>query len=190
MNSHRKKFEKTTLFTPNVWQSQLPVQMFPLMPAARVRERETSFCSEGHNSQAPAKASKFGCLSITLSHMLMESESSTFGIIWLFVCEKQLALTGGRSSSFKHFNTEILALPITLEGVFALRGREKKILEDLQVKNNTTLSVFTKPSITIIIISQQLRFGLLNKFNLAVVPHSYKRISISIIQIMYYCNFY
>jgi len=91
-----------------------------------------------------------------------------------FVCEQQLALTGGRSSSFKHINTEILAFPITLgEGVFALCGREENILEILQVKRARTLkakefSVFTKASITIIIL--QL-LGVLNKLNL-VVPHS------------------
>lgn len=57
--------------------------------------------------------------------MLMESEGSTFGIIGLFVCEQQLALTGGRSSSLKHFNAEILAFPITLaEGVFTPGVRE------------------------------------------------------------------
>lgn len=74
-----------------------------------------------HDSYTPASVSKFVRLSIMLSHMLMESEDSTFGIIWIFVCEEQLALTGGRSSLVKHVNTETLDFPITLaERVFTI----------------------------------------------------------------------
>ncbi len=113
VNDRWKRFRKTTLFTPNIWRSHFPVQMFPLMPAARERQASAArLISLGFQVRP----------SLITSHMLMESEGSTFGIIWLLVCEQRLALAGGRSSSLKHFNAEILAFPITLaERVFTPR---------------------------------------------------------------------
>jgi len=41
MKRLQKKVENTLLCTPNILQSQFPVEMFPVMAAARERERDS-----------------------------------------------------------------------------------------------------------------------------------------------------